>query len=160
MKYILQWRGYLEPSELGVSLCAALKEAVVRCPGVDEEEGGFIVCRPRVREEGEYQFHRIRNSHTGTPSAAGLYEPDRQEYGEKIIMSYNVGFQNYASFHTHPTNCPARPSITDLTRLFNGQPVNYICSPSLRELKVYSMVGVDNDVTTWRSNGISLDSIL
>lgn len=155
MKYALKVEGPKTAADLGDSLHAALKLAVDTCLGIDEEEGGFI-----VRRGEEYQFHRIINSHTGTPTAIGLYEPNRQEYGDKVIGSYGKGFQNFGSFHTHPTNFPARPSITDLTRLFNGQPVNFIWSPSLRELKQYTFRIANEDYTVWQVNEIDLTGLL
>lgn len=155
MKYALKVEGPLTAADLGDSLHVALKLAVSTCLGADEEEGGFI-----VRKDDEYQFHRITNSHTGTPTAVGLYEPERQEYGDKVIGSYSQGFKNYGSFHTHPTNFPARPSFTDLTRLFNGQPVNFIWSPSLRELKKYTFLGANDDYTIWRVNEIDLTGLV
>lgn len=154
MKYALKLEGPVTTTDLGASLAGALRQAVMECIGEHEEEGGFIVKRLP-----DYQFFRVTNVNTGTPSAAGLYEPVRQEYGEKVIGSYGKGFQNFASFHTHPTNYPARPSFTDLTRLFNGQPVNFIWSPSLRQLKQYTFASATPELTVWRCSEVDLTSL-
>lgn len=154
MKYALKVEGPLTAADLGDSLHAALKLAVSTCLGVNEEEGGFI-----VRKGDEYQFHGVTNRHTGTETAVVLYEPVAQEYGDKVIVSYGQGYQNFGSFHTHPTGCPARPSMTDLTRLFNGQPVNFIWSPSLREMKKYTFVSANESYTVWRVNEIDLTGL-
>lgn len=126
-------------------LLGAIQQAVCQCPGINEEEGGFI-----LRKEENFEFVKISNQHTGTSAAAYFYEANRTEYGSKVISKYNDGFKNHASFHTHPLGCRARPSMTDLSRLFNGAPCNFIWSPSFRELIRYIYIsGLDASVTSW-----------
>lgn len=133
------------------SLKDALQRAMTECVGDREEEGGVIVVN------GEnYEFIKLRNQHTGTATAVALFDGDRQEYGEKVISKFDAGYKNFASFHTHPTGCGARPSHTDLTRLFTGFPVNFIWSPSLKELCRYDWEGVESDCTTWGARIINL----
>jgi hypothetical protein len=155
MRYILKLAGPKTVGALGVSRCEALRLAINQCPGVEEEEGGFLISR-----DDEIEFHKIVNKYSGTPTARGLYEPDRIEYGNKIIAAYSKGFINYASFHTHPTLCPAKPSQTDLTRLFNGQPVNFIWSPSVRELNMFTFVNTTVGTTTWLCHEIDPKDLL
>lgn len=141
--------------ELDGSLRVAIQLAVRHCPGIDEEEGGFI-----VRREQEFEFHHVKNQHTGTPVAVGFYEPEPQEYGDKIIQSYSRRFYNYGSFHTHPTGCRALPSMTDLTRLFNGQPHNFIWSPSLNELNWFEFAHDDKTEIAWIMKRVKTDGLL
>lgn len=126
-------------------LYAVIQQAMSECPGVNEEEGGVILTR-----NGEYEFIKLRNKHTGTPTAVGLFEVDPKEYGEKVITKFDLGFRNYASFHTHPTGCRALPSTIDLSRLFRGFPDNFIWSPSMEELNLFSFDSLmSNQRETW-----------
>ncbi len=144
------------PEILSPSLRQALKQAVIECPGDrNEEEGGFLVSLGDAIE-----FHRITNQHTGTPTATGFYEPDREEYGHKVITSYARGARNFGSFHTHPTGCRALPSLTDLQRLFNGQPNNFIWSPSCNELLWYRYGYEDEHRVEWVINDLDVEEII
>ena len=136
------------------ALQAAVDEARAQCPGVDEEEGGLILVKDDV-----YKFVKLRNKHTGETVAVGFIEFDPAEYGEKIISLFNDGWRNHSSFHTHPTGCRALPSMIDLTRLFNGFPVNYIWSPSREELSEFTYAGVclEDGKTAWDYRGVLLD---
>jgi len=126
------------------SITEALRVARVECLGRHEEEGGIILRNGEV-----FRFIKLTNRHTGTPTAVGFFEVDPQEYAEKILPLFNEGWKNYASFHTHPTGCRARPSMVDLTRLFNGFPDNYIWSPSFKELNQFSYGGEKDQTITW-----------
>jgi len=140
--------------QLDGSLREAIQQAIAQCPGENEEEGGFIV------QNGEkYEFHHLVNQHTGTPVGVALYEPDQQQYGDRVIGSYSRGFINFGSFHTHPTGCRALPSGTDLTRLFNGQPNNFIWSPSLKELNWFAFDGNDGTETSWFFQSVDLSNL-
>jgi proteasome lid subunit RPN8/RPN11 len=61
----------------------------------------------------------------------------------------------YASFHTHPKGCPARPSSMDLAELFTGHPVNYIWAPQEDELNRYTFVK-RGKLAYWDAHPISL----
>ena len=132
------------PLQLEGSLKTALQQAMVQCPGTNEEEGGVILQGPT-----EFEFIKLRNQHTGTPVAVGFFEADREEYGQLVIPRFDAGLKNFASFHTHPTGCRAMPSTIDLTRLFNGFPINFICSPSMGELYCYTHRGSFEEAITW-----------
>lgn len=138
------------------SLREAMQLALNTCLLIEtnEEEGGFI-----PRKKDEFKYFRVNNCHSGTKVAAGLYEPDRKQYGETVIASYGDGFCNWGSFHTHPFGCRALPSLTDLTRLFNGQPNNFIWSPSLHELNWFEIVSQDTTETIWRMKIVDLENL-
>lgn len=159
--YIVHDAGAVLVNWMRASLVEALRQALQECKGENEEEGGFLV----KKDDDTVQFFKITNAHSGTLTARGLFEPDRAEYGEKVIASYGQGFKNFASFHTHPTNYPAYPSGTDVTRLFNGQPINFIWSPSLKDLRVYTYLGrKETSPTTvdieWMMQTIDSDKLL
>lgn len=137
------------------SLREAIRLALTLCLGVQEEEGGFL-----VRRGPEFRFFHLVNRHTGQPHAVALYEPDPGSYGEKVIGSYGEGFSNYGSFHTHPNGCRALPSLTDFNRLFNGQPNNFIWSPSLVELNWFEFVKRSSAETLWRMRKVDTEGLL
>lgn len=118
---------------LNPSLKRALLHAKEELTNPNEEEGGFILFK-----DGVYKFVHISNEYSGTPSASALYRACPDEVGNHVVAELNNGWKMYATYHTHPTNYPAYPSGTDLTRLFLACPVNYIASPSLGQLCRYT----------------------
>ena len=93
-----------------------------------EEQGGFI-----LKEKGlaNYKFIPVKNANTGAAEALCLYIADRQQFNnEVLLLTIDGEWEIYASYHTHPEGCRAMPSNTDLTKLFEGFPTNYIYSPN------------------------------
>ena len=127
------------PIEASRDTC--LQQAVAECLGENEEEGGIILSKGF-----RYEFIKLRNVHTGTPTAVCLFEVDPQEYGDKILPKIlEDGFKSFGSFHTHPTGCRALPSTTDLNKLFKGFANNFIWSPSTGEFNWFVFSHVDPD---------------
>lgn len=93
-------------------------------PGLNEEQGGFILKRPNTQE---YQFIPITNQNTGTATAVSLYTADTKEFNDFVALpAVDEGFEIFASFHSHPNGMRAIPSQIDLTQLFTSFPVNFI----------------------------------
>jgi len=103
-------------------LSGAIVDGINQSRDPFEERGGVI-----LEKYGDYEFKLIKNIHTDTPVAYGLYEADRNEFGEFIIPLMTSGWKLFASFHTHPT-FSATPSALDLAKLFQGFKHNVIYS--------------------------------
>jgi proteasome lid subunit RPN8/RPN11 len=110
-------------------------KAAEECAHPLEEEGGIILAR-----DGEYLFAKVKNIHTGTGQAAGLYETDQDELREKVLNRVAEGWKMYASFHTHPSFSPS-PSALDLSKLFQGFKYNIISSPKTYMFSFNEWVG-------------------
>jgi len=117
---------------------ALLKEVLKaggECTHSVEEEGGII-----LHKDGEYYFTKVKNIHTGTEHAFGLYETDQDELRDKVLSKVAEGWKMYASFHTHPSFSPA-PSSLDLAKLFQGFKYNIIFSPKTYMFSFNEWVG-------------------
>ena len=101
----------------------------------DEEKGGIILCK-----DAEYSFALLANDNTGTDLAKVLWSANRKEYGSKVIPMIKDGWEQYASFHTHPKFKPI-PSSIDMEKLFEGFPRNYIYSPEFKTFGIYVWEG-------------------
>lgn len=120
------------------SLKLALDEAMAyAAPFIEMECGGVIL---KSKEADEYKFIPLLNKHKDTAKSAGLYEVDRTDFGKQVIPLLTSGYNNYASFHTHPIGCDTNPSSIDFTKLFKGFPTNFIFSPSTKALSQYDFV--------------------
>lgn len=124
------------------SLVQQLNNAIVECQNLAEEEGGLI-----IQKDDSFSFIKVTNSHSGNPIAQGLWEPDRNEFAQKVLAKYKEGWRIYASLHTHPIFLPT-PSVLDLTELFRGFPINFIYSKlhkKITEWSVHPIAGEDHD---------------
>lgn len=106
----------------GLTLSLDLAKSSCKFDG-DEEEGGIILMKDDV-----FEFIKITNTNTGTPTALVLYSLDRDEFGEKVLSKLLNGWNIYASFHSHP-GVSTSPSLIDLQYLFSSFPRHYIYSP-------------------------------
>ena len=104
-------------------LAGEMMRAATLCGKSSEEEGGIIIAR-----ENECEFVKVKNVHTGTMTAGGLYEASRDELSLKVISRVKDGWKFFASFHTHPTFSPS-PSQLDFNKLFQSFKHNIIYSP-------------------------------
>lgn len=114
--------------QLNKRLARVLCSAATQCPRGAEEEGGVIL----TRKGQDYIFVKIKNIHEGEPTAYGLYEADRNEFGQKVVPMIGAKWEFYGSFHTHPQFSPM-PSQLDYDKLFQGFKYNYIFSNRDRE---------------------------
>lgn len=137
---VINWKTKEVFPDIAPSLIDCLNQAIASSTNQIEEEGGII-----LKKEDEYKYIKIRNNHTGTKIAWGLYEVDRQEYGNNIIPLFNGSWRNYATFHTHPNGCRPYPSLIDLTRLFKGARTNFIYSSSYRQLCGYKVDRIEGE---------------
>jgi proteasome lid subunit RPN8/RPN11 len=124
-----------------LELPEVIRIAKQTCGYSGEEEGGFIL-RNKTDQES-FDFVKIKNSNTGHPIAAVLYNADRQEVGEKVIRRTLNGWQVFASFHTHPGTSTV-PSTIDLKNLFTTFKINYIYSPKADELAQYTIRPIES----------------
>ena len=97
-------------------------DAAEQCSKSSEEEGGIILSR-----DDEYKFVKVKNIHTGTEKAYGLYETDKKDLLQQVFSQFDSGWFMCASFHTHPTFGPT-PSTIDVKNLFEGFRYNVIYS--------------------------------
>jgi hypothetical protein len=105
-----------------------------------EERGGFI-----LKKGNDFKFIPVMNIHTGTSISHGLYRPEPNEFGEKVLgpILYD-GWKLYASFHTHPNGYSPIPSGIDVQQLFLGHQINYIYATKTDELVEYSKMSEFN----------------
>ncbi len=125
------------------SLKTALAQAI--CYGEDfkDREGGGVLMVDRETNES-FSFIPITNSMAATNRDKYLYVADKDEYGKKVIpLIISCQFKPFASFHTHPGNCSTDPSYTDVSKLFMGFPINYIYSPTRKQLSCYEKMSND-----------------
>jgi proteasome lid subunit RPN8/RPN11 len=116
-------------------LAGAIVDAIGECDHQFEEKGGVI-----LEKYGDYRFIKLTNSHEGTAVAYGLYEADRNQFGEKVIPLMSDGWKLFSSFHTHP-QFPAVPSSLDLAKLFQGFKHNVIFSCTDKQCTVSEWFG-------------------
>lgn len=118
---------------LNEALAAAVSYAD---PHPEKEVGGFILKKKNTADE--YVFVPVENKYINKPEEVGLYSPNPKLYGSLVVSLLLDGFENFASFHSHPLGCSTRPSVTDLSKLFKGFPVNYIYSAEFKHLAQYT----------------------
>lgn len=119
------------------SLINQLTNAIQECQNLKEEEGGII-----LRKENEFSFVKITNNLSGLPIAQGLWEAERNEFAQKVLSKYKLGWRVYASLHTHPIFLPI-PSALDLSELFRGFPINFIYSKKYKKITEWSVHPVE-----------------
>lgn len=114
------------------TLAFCLKQAIKQCKEGNEEQGGFI-----LQKGSRYKFIKIHNDNSGTSIAKALYTANRKEFGDKVISLIVQGWDNIATFHTHPNGFSASPSNIDLDKIFKNCRTNYIYSTQQNQLVQY-----------------------
>jgi len=112
-------------AELPHYILRGLLQATQECTLQTEEEGGILCHKPDTQE---CRFERLLNSHSGTPQAHTLFEPDYQVIGETFQRIVKEHWRVYGSFHTHPSFSPT-PSGIDHALLFRSFSLNVIWAP-------------------------------
>jgi hypothetical protein len=141
-------------SILNPQLAGALIDAINETNHAFEERGGVL-----LEKYGDYRFQLLSNLHADTSRAYGLYEADRNEFGQLVIPEMQSGWTLFASFHTHP-KFSANPSSLDLEKLFQGFKCNVIYSPLNQECSISEWLEIKKEEYGLKTKYIGLETLL